>query len=312
MSEQNQEVPTEEAVEIVVAEAAQADVAAADEGGELQPAEQEPPPVEPEPPVEPPRQPGRQLREAREARGLSVFEVAQSLKFGVRQIEALEADNYAVLPPGATFLRGFVRGYAKLLKVDSEPLLALLDTKAPVALPDVREPQNMGVAATPVVAGRRSSSPMLIGAAVIAVVAASLAAWHFLGAPMPSSSAEKPVAKNSADNPPPRAEGDVVRPPDIRVEQTPAAGAPSSGPLPPDQKQLVFSFQDKAWVEVRDASQRIIFSGESQTGTRQAVAGKPPFQLVVGNAAKVELQYEDRQIDLKPYIRAEVARLTVE
>lgn len=294
-------------MEVVVAEAAHADIEAADVGRDVQL------PAEPDPaPVEVPRPPGRQLREAREARGLSVFEVAQSLKFGVRQIEALEADNYEALPPGATFLRGFVRGYAKLLKLDAEPLLALLDNQAPAALPDVRAPQNMGVAATPMAASRRSSSPMLIGAAVIAVAAAGLATWHFLGAPMPSSTVEKTVAKNSNGDKPARADSDVVQPPDIRVEQTPAAGSPANGPLPPDQKQLVFSFQDKSWVEVRDATQRIVFSGESQAGTRQAVAGKPPFQLVVGNAAKVEVQYEDRQIDLKPYIRAEVARLTVE
>ncbi|MDK9725409.1 MAG: DUF4115 domain-containing protein [Sterolibacteriaceae bacterium MAG5] len=259
------------------------------------------------------RQAGQLLREAREARGLSVFEVAQSLKFGVRQIEALEADNYGALPPGATFLRGFVRGYAKLLKLDPVPLLELLDGRAPSVMPEVRAPQNMGVAATPVVAGRRSSSPLLIGAAVIAIVAAGLAAWHFTSSPPPTGpakSADQPVVAAA-----PNGDTETVRPPDIRVEQTPVAGGvaqPANMPLPPDQKQLVFAFQDKSWVEVRDASQRIIFSGESQPGTRQAVAGKPPFQLVVGNAAKVELQYEDRLIDLKPHIRAEVARLTVE
>lgn len=259
------------------------------------------------------RQAGQVLREAREARGLSVFEVAQSLKFGVRQIEALEADNYGVLPPGTTFLRGFVRGYAKLLKLDPVPLLELLDGRAPSALPEVRAPQNMGVAATPVVAGRRSSSPLLIGAAVIAIVAAGLAAWHFTSSPPPTApvkSADQPAVAAA-----PNGDTETVRPPDIRVEQTPVAGGvaqPANMPLPPDQKQLVFAFQDKSWVEVRDATQRIIYSGESQPGTRQAVAGKPPFQLVVGNAAKVELQYEDRQIDLKPHIRAEVARLTVE
>lgn len=258
------------------------------------------------------RQAGQVLREAREARGLSVFEVAQSLKFGVRQIEALEADNYGVLPPGATFLRGFVRGYAKLLKLDPAPLLELLDGRAPSVLPEVRAPQNMGVAATPVVAGRRSSSPMLIGAAVLAVVAAGLAVWHFLSGPIPAAPTKSVVQANGVA---PGGDAEAVRPPDIRIEQTPAAGIgtqPANAPLPPDQKQLVFAFQDKSWVEVRDASQRIIFSGEGQPGTRQAVAGKPPFQLVVGNAAKVELQYEDRQIDLKPHIRAEVARLTVE
>lgn len=306
MSEQNETLPSEKVAEPAVETAVEPEAVVAEATVDAAAVVE----VAAEPVV---RQAGQVLREAREARGLSVFEVAQSLKFGVRQIEALEADNYGVLPPGATFLRGFVRGYAKLLKLDPVPLLELLDGRAPSVLPEVRAPQNMGVAATPVVAGRRSSSPLLIGAAVIAIVAAGLAAWHFTSSPPPTGpakSVDQPAAAAA-----PNGDTETVRPPDIRVEQAPVAGGvaqPANMPLPPDQKQLVFAFQDKSWVEVRDATQRIIYSGESQPGTRQAVAGKPPFQLVVGNAAKVELQYEDRQIDLKPHIRAEVARLTVE
>lgn len=250
-----------------------------------------------------PELPGRALREAREARRLTVYEVAQSLKFSPRQIEALEADDYAALPPGATFQRGFVRGYAKLLKLDPAPLLAMLDARTPVALPDVREPQNMGVAATPVAAGRRSSRPMLLGAAGLAVLAVALGIWHFAGAPTPAR-APAPAANDVAS----------VRPPDIRIEESPATaeGQTAGAPRPSDQRQLVFVFHDKSWVEVRDATQHIVFSGENEAGARLPVSGKPPFQLVVGNADKVELQYEDRQVDLKPHTRAEVARLTLE
>jgi cytoskeleton protein RodZ len=254
--------------------------------------------------------PGRFLREAREERHLAVFEVAQSLKFSTRQIEALEADDYGALPPGATFLRGFVRSYAKLLKVDSEPLLAMLDARAPAVLPDVRAPQNMGIAATPAVAGRRSSTPLFVGALLFATVAVGLGVWHFFGSSQPSATAAKPVP--AATEP----EAAPVRPPEIRIEETPAAGqAPAALPAAPNAagtRQLVFVFADKSWVEVKDASQRVILAGEFPGGAHQAVVGKPPFQLVIGNAAQVELQYEDRQIDLKPHTRAEVARLTLE
>ncbi len=265
------------------------------------------------PPEEPPPLPGSFLREAREARKLTVYEVAQSLKFSPRQIEALEADDFASLPPGATFRRGFVRGYAKLLKLDPAPLLAMLDVQMPVAPADVREPQNMGVAATPVAAGSRSSRPMLYGSAALAVLALALAAWHYLGGPA-ESAATKPQPAPAATAP---ADGTAMRAPDIRVEPAPdgaASGqaAPSTATTPADMHQLVFIFQDKSWVEVTDATQKVIFSGENSGGTRQAVSGKPPFQIVIGNAANVELQYDDRQIDLKPYTRAEVARLTLQ
>jgi len=66
---------------------------------------------------------GRMLREAREHLGLSVADVAAQIKFAPRQIEALEADDFKHLPEAA-FLRGFVRSYAKILRLDAETLLA--------------------------------------------------------------------------------------------------------------------------------------------------------------------------------------------
>src|SRR5262245_12062105 len=66
------------------------------------------------------------LARMRVERKLSVADVAQRLKYGVRQIEALEAEEFDRLP-GATFVRGMVRGYAKLLETDPEPILGSLD-----------------------------------------------------------------------------------------------------------------------------------------------------------------------------------------
>lgn len=264
------------------------------------------------PPEEPPPLPGSFLREAREARKLTVFEVAQSLKFSPRQIEALEGDDFASLPPGATFRRGFVRGYAKLLKLDPTPLLAMLDVQMPAVPSDVRAPQNMGVAATPVAAGRRSSRPMVYGSAALGALVVVLAAWHYLGTP-PDATTSKPLSAPTAPAP---TDTTTMQAPDIRVEPAPGAvtgqeSAPAAV-TPADLHQLVFIFQDKSWVEVMDATHKVIYSAENLPGTRQSVSGKAPFQIVIGNAAKVELQYDDRQIDLKPYTRAEVARLTLE
>ena len=70
----------------------------------------------------PPVSPGASLSAARNEIGLSVADVARSLRLSVRQIEAIEADDFDKLP-GKTFLRGFVRNYAKLLNIDPEPLL---------------------------------------------------------------------------------------------------------------------------------------------------------------------------------------------
>src|ERR1044071_4664356 len=72
--------------------------------------------------------PGRTLAQLRAERQLSIADVAQRLKYGVRQIEALEAEEFDKLP-GGTFVRGMVRGYAKLLDTDPQPLLDELDQR---------------------------------------------------------------------------------------------------------------------------------------------------------------------------------------
>lgn len=65
---------------------------------------------------------GGALRQARETQGLSVQDVASKLRLGPKQIEAIEADHFDKLPE-PTIVRGFIRNYAKLLRIDAEPLL---------------------------------------------------------------------------------------------------------------------------------------------------------------------------------------------
>lgn len=91
------------------------------------------PVAEIEPAPSQPASPGQILAAARMEKGLSVVDVARSLRLSNRQIEAIEADDYERLP-GITFIRGFIRNYAKLLQIDPEPLLTVSQqTAAPAA-----------------------------------------------------------------------------------------------------------------------------------------------------------------------------------
>ena len=69
---------------------------------------------------------GELLRLAREKTGLSPGDVAARLRMGLKQVRALEEDDYSALPKG-TFLRGFVRNYAKVVGIKPEQALALLE-----------------------------------------------------------------------------------------------------------------------------------------------------------------------------------------
>lgn len=67
---------------------------------------------------------GEELRRLREDKGLSFREVSDATHIGSRFLQAIEADNYSILP-GGIFNRGFVRSYARYVGLDEEQALVL-------------------------------------------------------------------------------------------------------------------------------------------------------------------------------------------
>ncbi len=63
-----------------------------------------------------------QLVAVREARGVGAEDMIRALKLAPRQLQALEAGDWAALP-GTPFVRGMLRAYARTLEVDIGPLL---------------------------------------------------------------------------------------------------------------------------------------------------------------------------------------------
>ncbi len=69
---------------------------------------------------------GQQLRDAREAQELTLEQVEQTLRIRARYLEAFEAGAYEDLP-GAVQARGFLRNYARFLRLDEGAVLAQFD-----------------------------------------------------------------------------------------------------------------------------------------------------------------------------------------
>lgn len=272
--------------------------------------------------------PGAVLRAAREAKGLTPDAVAHVTRFSVRQIEALERDDYASLP-GITIVRGFVRSYAKFLKLDAAPLLAALEPAAPMVFADVHLPGHVGNVERPTFLQRITFKRM-----AVALVACLLLAgfWYiirpgdqpihsFLQTPL--ATPEVAVAPAPGHPPAPAPPLVAALPPEASVASADAAGAAVGSTVVPTApaatiaaaapaQGLRLEFVARSWIEVRDATQQVVFSGEYPAGAHQSVAGKPPFQLWIGKASGVRVFFGERNVDLQPYTRADVARLTVE
>ncbi len=69
-----------------------------------------------------------QFRQAREARHLTVQQVAEMTKMRADHVRAFEAGNFGVFS-APVYIRGFARTYAKLLKLEPSPILLALEAE---------------------------------------------------------------------------------------------------------------------------------------------------------------------------------------
>jgi cytoskeleton protein RodZ len=260
---------------------------------------------------------GQELAAAREAQGLALSDVAQSLKFAPRQLEALEAEHFEHLP-GATFARGMVRSYARLLKLDPEPLLQRIAARLEIPDPDrlaarYHQPVPFSDNArrwTWVYAG--------VSLGVLALVGAFAYEWH-----QERTAAAKGSKPTSVARAAPR---EVPRPALAPVPMQPVAVAPvpqektivvekptekTLAPLRPGAHRLIVRTDGEAWIEIKDAADRMLISSLNPPGSERVVRGRPPYSLVIGNASQVRITYDDKPVDLAPHTRQDVARLTL-
>jgi cytoskeleton protein RodZ len=260
---------------------------------------------------------GAELKRAREARRLAVADVAQQLKLLPRQIQSLEHERFDRLP-GPAIARGMVRNYARLLNLDPE---ALVKRMAPHAdnLPEsapIAERHGQKVPASGV---RRRSRLLFIGLAIAVLALAGTVAFEWQrekAAPQFVPPVEPPRAQPApVAEPKPVEEPPATEKPQVVLEmEAPAKPKPEAAPKPaplPITRRLVLRMEEAAWLEVRDGTGRSLVSSLNPAGTERAVRGQPPFQLVIGNAAHVELTYDGKRVDLKPYVRGELARFTL-
>ncbi len=264
---------------------------------------------------------GQALRQAREAQGLGVDEVAARLRLMRRQIEAMEADDFEALGQ-PVFARGFVRNYARLLGLAPEPLLA--DMGGATIEPVVMRPE------APLPSRNWLTSPWLLltlfGILVLAVVPVALYWWLNSDEDEPSAGAMMvpavvpampepvgtvPAASAAAAEAPPAPETAPAAP--SVQDAAVAAGNDAPGVAAPAVRGVLhLEFGADSWVEIRDATGRMLRRQLDTAGSSVEVRGEPPFDVVVGNAAQVRMTYNGRPIDLKPFIDVTVARFTLE
>ena len=283
--------------------------------------------------------PGRTLAKLRAERNLSIADVAQRLKYGVRQIEALESDDFQKLP-GTTFVRGMIRSYAKLLDGNPAELLLELDRRR---VPD-QVTVDFRTAQIPFPDGNRRSTRVYAVLSILLVLAAGVVAyeWQFgafswvasepTSVALPAAMDSKPLPviaepkfehqindhgttgpqlQSISESVGAEYQSALASPSQINkevIQPAPIAFTNASG----GGKRIALQFDNESWVEIRQGDGKVLMSQLNLKGTRQLVEGVPPFILVIGNASNVRLSYNEMPVDLRPHFKMDVARLVLE
>ena len=211
---------------------------------------------------------GQRLREAREAKGLSVEDVAAQTRIPTRHLTSLEESDWDKLP-AATYSVGFAKNYAGVVGLDRNEIGEQLreemgDRLAAAVHPEVYEAVDPA---------RTMPKGLVISALGVLVLVVLALSWLSNRSIQPD---EQPVT-----------EAATAAPPTPAPATAPPAAPAAAGPV-------VLTATAPAWIQVTDGGQSL-FSGELAPGQSYTVpatatapllkAGKPEaLRINVGSA----------------------------
>lgn len=230
---------------------------------------------------------GAELRAAREARGLTLAQVAAETRIPQRHLQTIEEGNFAALP-ARTYAVGFSRTYAKLLDLDQEVVADTVRAEL-----DAQEPRQSSRPASfePGDPARVPSSGLVW--VVVAALLLLLAGGYFFMRTLFAPAAELPslVAQEEAER--------------AAAAERQRVAAPAPGQTAAPSGPVVFTaLEDQIWVKFYDAGgrqlmQKIMAKGESFTVPADAEGpqiwtGRPDaLAITVGGRPVAKLAEDD-------------------
>ena len=230
------------------------------------------------------------LRQAREARKLTVSDAAKGTRIGERYLQALEANASLEEFPAPIYARSFLRAYAEFLELETEGMVRRFDEDHPVKDYPILEP----------LPDRRPRRRAVAGALVVASLLALLSIS---------------VARLEGG----REQGPGISPPaSAAADESPGRSSVTQPPLPPriEGIRAILQLQDRCWVvaladgatleqgRTLEAGDRVVFRAdrilELELGSAGAVDLEVNGEIVrtgsLGDVVRLELRWRDGEV----------------
>jgi transcriptional regulator with XRE-family HTH domain len=213
---------------------------------------------------------GERLREAREAREMSLDDVANITRVPTRHLLHIERGEWDALP-AQTYSVGFARAYANAVGLNGAEIGQEL--RAQLGAP----PNPTAVAYEPADPARVPPRSLAIVAGIIAVLlVVGYAIWRSSSVPD-----EDPQAEAAAVDQP------IVAPPPAAAQ---AANQPLAGPAAAASGPVVLTAADAVWLRVYEAGGPVLFESTMKPGERYevpATAQRPQIRVGRPEALRV-------------------------
>jgi cytoskeleton protein RodZ len=228
---------------------------------------------------------GIRLRELREAKGVSLDDIARSTRVGRRHLEALESDSWGELP-SPVFVKGFIRAYCEFLEASPDEALGLYrEATGETVKPD--RVQSAVHTLPP-----RRVGPLMVSLVLFIALGASLVALRIglKSSPRPAPTVSG-AARGNAESVPPSTPTPVRSAPAVPVQPAPV---PAGEPGPAGQRLLIRAVEP-TWIRVQvDEGQ--VTEELLQAGAIREWTAARRFVLTVGNAGGLEVDLNGRRI----------------
>ncbi|MEM7357841.1 MAG: RodZ domain-containing protein [Pseudomonadota bacterium] len=268
---------------------------------------------------------GSLLATARKQQQKTIEEIADELNLSVSQLKTIELDQTEGLPE-PTYVRGYIRAYAKLLGLDPDDVLKNYlnpNWKQGSNLNDI--PRGIGATQEPE-SGFLSPAKALISLALVAAIGFLWYSGSFpnLFAERESSTAVPQSSDNPYEGNAPAAANPVpTNVETIGQENENLLGAEQEGAAetsvnesekntdPAPAHVLSLRFSETSWVDIRDDQDNRLAYKSYAEGELLNVDSESTMSVFIGNAAGVTVEYNGQPFDLSEHREGVYAKFVV-
>ena len=253
--------------------------------------------------------PGELLKEARKKKGRKYRKLSSELGIPEKYLEALEENNFSIMA-GPTYVRGYLRAYAKKLDLDPELVITAFERY----LKDRRKQEKSSLKKDNK-KGRKQKFSFLYASILLVIILLII----FVPERNTETSENKGIDTYTEEEIPdfkeilPGLEGEKevnfeqtssTIPPNLTISELSTDKEASSAVIEKENDQIIeaintieMNFSGDCWIEIMDKN-RILEYQLAKAGSSIYVKGVGPFKLIIGNSNRVELFYNGAKISL--------------